>query len=121
MQHLIINGKEYVIIDNIMIAHDDGTSLKYHDAVLYCSVLKNSYTDWRLPTFDDCHIISTYLTKYYDHSYSWTLTYDADDRALAFFNGDYDKDLHNQYSMMGITNNVLLCVPIRKVLNNNEN
>ena len=74
MQHLIINGKEYVIIDNIMIAHDDVTGLKYHDAVLYCSLLKNSYTDWRLSTFDDCHIISAYLTKYYDHSYSWTLT-----------------------------------------------
>ena len=121
MQHLIINGKEYVIIDNVMIAHDDGTSLKYHDAVLYCSLLKNSYDDWRLPNFDDCHIISTYLTKYHDNRYSWTLTYDADDRALAFFNGDYDKDLHNQYSMMGITNNVLLCVPIRNILNNNEN
>lgn len=41
MQHLKIENKEYVIIDNIMIAHDDVTSLKYHDAVLYCSVLQH--------------------------------------------------------------------------------
>lgn len=121
MQHLIIENKEYVIIDNIMIAHTDVSILNYHDGVLYCSLLKNFYNDWRLPTFDDCHIISTYLTKYYDHSYSWTLTNAAEDRALAFFNGDYDKDLHNQYSMMGYTHNRLSCIPVRNILNNNEN
>ena len=39
MQHLIINGKEYVIIDNVMIAHDDVTSLKYNDVTVKTSIV----------------------------------------------------------------------------------
>jgi hypothetical protein len=114
MNNIIIDNKEYIIFDRLMIAFSDVTQLNYHDALLYCRLLTNAYDDWRLLTVNDWDEIQQYLYKYHPHEYAWIESSDVDETAQAIFTGAPAYDDNEQYMMDGYVDNELTVIPVRE-------
>jgi hypothetical protein len=113
MNNIIIDNKEYIIFDRIMIAFGDITQLNYYDALLYCRLLTNAYDDWRLFTVNDWDEIQQYLYKYHAHEYAWIESSDVDKTAKAIFTGAPAYEYNQQTIMDGYVDTELTVIPVR--------
>jgi hypothetical protein len=87
----------------------------YHDAILYCSLLKiDDYDDWKIPDADEMNIVSSY---YFQKKESLGLAKCWLDNKMVWNPGGIVSSITND----SVLETKLLIRPIRKVLNNNEN